>query len=831
MVRHFASSTHAATSGRHRHCPRFDTLESRLVPGEALFGMLSMSSMLGTALVTQPPGTLGSVRLEIDGQDLYDIESTAIVARQAPCETTHTPDSTDTRDAVAGLPATRVTPAPLLRGRNRELQRPEVVASSTAVTAPNSVAIVTPALRAAPSLRIGALIAPVQPKTNVQPSQPTDYRPAVAFEANVGQTDSQVRFLSRSSGYTLFLTPSEAVMLVGNETDSHAATESSVVRMQYIGANPDTKTVGQNELAGKVNYYVGQDQSQWRSGVPTFGQVTYQNLYPGIDLTYYGNANRELEYDFIVSPGVHTDAIQLKFTGADDVRIEDNGDLILGAGNTQLRQQKPFAYQEIDGVRRQVPARFDLSSGDVTTIRFEIGAYDTGRPLVIDPVVGYSSFHGGNNTDSAEKVAVDSAGNAYVVGFTNSTNFPTPNGLQKTKVGLIDAFVSKVSAQGTLAWSTYLGGTQSDYARGVAVDAAGTVHVTGNTRSGFNFPILNAFQDRYGRGGWDAFVTKLNTAGTLTYSSYLGGTGDDIGRGLVLDAAGNMYITGSTDSTNFPKLNATQAAKGGLLDAFVTKMKADGTALLFSTYLGGAENEFGNDIAVDPAGNYYVTGQTVSPNFPIVNPFQPQYGGSFFDAFATKYNAAGTIAYSSYLGGNDIDRGFGVAADSAGNAYYSGQTVSTNFPTVNAFQGVNGGLTDVYLTKVAPNGSSLVYSTYLGGLGSDVNWGGLHVTPNGIVTISGGTDSANFPTVQPIQATKNTIRDVFVSVFNTAGSALTFSTFHGGNALDDSYNLDVDANGNIYVVGETYSSNFPVVNPWQPNKNTFTDGFVLKIVP
>jgi hypothetical protein len=291
-----------------------------------------------------------------------------------------------------------------------------------------------------------------------------------------------------------------------------------------------------------------------------------------------------------------------------------------------------------------------------------------------------------------------------------------------------------------------------------------------------------------------------------------------------------MYITGSTDSSNLPKLNAAQATNGGYLDAFVSKLKPNGQALEYSTYLGGNENEFGSDIAVDAAGNAYVSGHTVSTNFPTKSPFQSQYGGGFFDGFATKFNATGGLAYSSYLGGNDFDRGFSVAVDTAGNGYYAGQTWSKNFLTANALQPTHAGNTDVYVTKVAPAGT-VVYSTYLGGSHADLNWGGLHVNAAGAVYVSGGTESANFATVQPIQAVKGNIRDAFVSVINAAGSALTFSTFLGGNAMDDAYAIDVDSAGNIYLAGETFSTNFPTASPWQPNKNTFTDAFVVKIAP
>jgi hypothetical protein len=832
MIRRRQSAIRAANLARQKvYRPQLDVLETRLPPGDALFSLLSAIYIPTTAVPADIPSRERvaaadpvlpalATQFSVFGDNSVSERSTTSrstyqsTTESAPFESSELPfDFAPIRGQV--LRAPYVTP-PISQG---------TLGESYSLIAPNAASPTTTIPTASPS-RDGSMLAlrqsPLSPKGQQPP--PVQQRSPVSFEANVGQTDAQVHFLTRGAGYDLYLTSTEAVVRMGN-TDT--ADAPSVVRMQYLGANPAPEVSGRIELATKVNYFHGRDSSQWQSGVSTFAQVEYQNLYTGINLVYYGNSQDELEYDFIVSPGADPGAIKLGFDGADRVRLDETGSLLLSVGDHELRQHAPVTYQEVNGVRKAVPSAY-IQIGN--QIGFSVGDYDLTRPLIIDPVISYSSYHGGNNTDSAESVTVDAAGNAYIVGFTNSSNFPSQNGAQKTKAGLIDAFVTKITPQGTVAFSTYFGGEKSDYARGVAVDAAGTIYVTGNTFSKNTFPVLNPFQSNYNRGKWDGFVAKFNGTGTLTYSTYLGGKGDDIARSIAIDAAGNMYVTGQTDSPNFPRVNAWQNTPGGILDAFLTKINANGQSLGFSTYLGGIQNEIGYDVAVDAAGNIHVTGHTVSTNFPTLNPFQPAYGGGFFDAFVAKFNPSGGAVFSSYLGGSDLDRAFAVAVDPAGNAYYSGQTWSANFPTLNPLQGALAGNTDVFVTKVTPAGVR-VYSTYLGGKEADLNWGGFAVNSAGSAYIVGGTESADFPVVQPLQATKSAGRDAFVSVINPAGTALTLSTYLGGNNYDDGYGLALDGNGNMYVVGETYSTNFPLQNPWQATKNTFTDGFVTKIAP
>jgi hypothetical protein len=669
---------------------------------------------------------------------------------------------------------------------------------------------------------------------------------AMSFEANRGQTDASVNFLARGAGYTLFLKPTEAVFQLRsadnqlrnrNQQSTISDQRSKVLRMKLVGADAAAAVAGADELPGKVNYFTGNDPDQWRTDVPTYARVRYSDVYPGIDLVYYGN-QRQLEYDFVVEPGRDARAIKLQFAGADKLEVNAAGDLLLSLGEGVILQPKPVVYQEVNGERRVVEGGYALGADG--RVAFALGEYDRGLPLVIDPVLVYSTYLGGSDSDQANGIGVDSAGNAYVAGFTASTNFPTANALQAANGGFQDAFITKINAAGTaLVYSTYLGGNAQEQSRGFTIDSAGNAYVTGVTGS-TNFPTANAVQATKGATNEDAFLTKLNAAGNaLVYSTYLGG-GDssEFGQAVAVDSAGNAYVTGVTFSTDFPTVNAIQAAKGGgSVDAFLTKFNAAGNALVYSTYLGGSANDTGFGVAADASGNAYVVGETESTNFPTANALQAANAG-LRDAFVAKVNATGSaFIFSTYLGGSgDIDVAQSVAVDSAGLAYVAGQTSSTNFPTANAFQGTNGGTTvtqDAFLTKFNAGGTALVYSTYFGGSGGEIAFG-VAVDSSGNAYIAGTTSSlSTLPTANAIQCTRSGNQDVFVAKFNSTASALVYSTYLGGSANDNGRMVAVDSAGNAYVTGMTFSTDFPTVGPIQ---STFAggagpagDAFVFKL--
>ena len=598
------------------------------------------------------------------------------------------------------------------------------------------------------------------------------------FEANPGQTDEQVKFLARGTGHTLFLTPTEAVMVFTKREQTAKSrlqgarlrpeeavhVTRTVLRMTFVGANPEPRVVGAEELPDKANYFIGNDPAKWRTNVPTYARVQYTDVYPGIDLIYYGS-QRRLEYDFVVRPGADPRTIALGFQGADKLEVDPQGDLVLHTGAGEIRQRKPVIYQEIGGVRREIAGGYVLKGE--SRVGFHVAVYDTSRPLVIDPALVYSTYLGGSADDAGVGIAVDAAGNAYVTGSTASANFPTTAGAFQTTLGGggvgFDAFVTKLNSTGSaLLYSTYLGGSNNDDSGvGIAVDGAGNAYVTGSAFS-TDFPTTpGAFQSSFG-GVRDAFVTKLNPTGsTLVYSTYLGGTGDDGGVSIAVDTAGSAYVSGFAQA-GFPTTTAAfqPGFGGGPYDAFVTKVDPMGSALVYSTYLGGSgDDEVFGGLAVDASGNAYVTGFTTSANFPTTpGAFQTTFGGAgplgFGDAFVTKLNSTGSMpVFSTYLGGSGDDFGAGIAVDGNGNAYIAGSTASTNFPTTpGAFQTTFGGsgplgLGDAFVTKLNPTGSALIYSTYLGGSGDDFATRiAVDVLPNPSAYVTGNTASTNFPT-------------------------------------------------------------------------------------
>ena len=690
----------------------------------------------------------------------------------------------------------------------------------------------------------------------------------MSFEAAREQNKAGFNFLARGAGYALFLKPSEAVFVLarqggGAETQKQSAQSSAeqriktrpdnddavavaphddspkVLRMKLVGADETAAVEDADETEGKVNYFIGSDPARWRTGVATYGRVRYGEVYPGVDVVYYGN-QRQLEYDFHIAPGSDARVVKLQFDGADKVEVDAGGDLLLTLGESVVRQPKPFVYQEVAGARRAVEGSYTVGADG--QVGFRIGEYDRAAPLVIDPVLVYSTYLGGSGGDQGLHIAVDSAGNAYIVGVTNSTNFPTANPIQAVNAGgggFGDAFVTKLNAAGSaFVYSTYLGGNASDQGRGIAVDSAGNAYVTGVTNS-TNFPTANALQATKGSNGDDAFVTKLNASGTaLVYSTYLGG-GDsaEFGQAITVDSAGNAYVTGNTFSNDFPTVNPIQATEGGgSTDAFLSKLNAAGSALVYSTYLGGNDNDSGEAVEVDSSGNAYVGGDTFSPNFPTANPIQAANSGNG-DVFVLKVNAAGTaLVYSTYLGGSARDACEDLAIDSSGNAYATGDTESTNFPTANAFQGTNGGTTlaqDAFVTKINAAGNALVFSTYLGGTGGEIGFG-IAVDAAGNIYVAGATGTnTTFPTANAIQCTRAGDADVFMTKFNPAGSALVYSTYLGGADNDESRGVGIDSAGNAYIAGRTSSTDFPTLNAIQSTfggeTSPFGDAFVTKI--
>jgi len=688
------------------------------------------------------------------------------------------------------------------------------------------------------------------------------------FEANQGQVDSTAQFIARGRDSQFLISPDAVQFVLGKMTAPRAFSARSV-RMQFVGANDRAQISGREELSGKINYLVGNEPARWQTGVATFARMDVGQLYPGVNLTYYGN-QRQLEYDFTVAPGAEPGVIAIRFDGADKITVSSGGELVLNLGDSEIRQPKPVVFQTVGGARTEISGGYKML--DAHTVAFAIGDYNHSLPLVIDPILSYSTYFGGNADDIVWKVAVDTNGFVYVAGQTLSSQFavnPSLSGAFQTNYqgGLQagDAFVAKFSNNGSnLVYFTYLGGNADDAAYGLAVDAAGDAYVAGATASP-NFPTKNAIYTNisgvsipYAGYPADVFVAELAPGGSnLVYSTYLGGENADAAYGIAVDLSGNAYVTGFSYSTNFPVTNAIQnhlACHPNTIyvnnnaNAFLTKIGPGGTNLLYSTYFGGTNYDLGKGIAVDSAGAVYLAGFTDSTNFPTTNAVQP-FLGSFtnavpsFNAFAAKFAQPSTtnltLVYSTFLGGTNNDQAFGIAFDSAGNAYVTGGTTSPNFTNTAGFfneltNNLNGLIltTNAFLVKLGPKGTNLVYSAVFGGNSIDVG-SGVAVDPLGGAFVCGTTASTNFPTLNATNyfaMTNSGGDDVFVTAFNTNGTALIYSVYLGGANNDFGYGLALDPAGNAYVVGQTLSSNFPTNNALQAALDGPSDAFLAKIL-
>jgi hypothetical protein len=642
------------------------------------------------------------------------------------------------------------------------------------------------------------------------------------FIANQGQRDKSVAYYAQGGRHSITFTAKEVVISL----------DETILRTRFVGTRA-TQPVGAERKATRVNYLIGSDLDRWQTDIPTYGKVVYDDLYPGIDLHYEGQAGT-LKYTLVVAPGADVAQFRLAYEGADGLRLDETGDLLIFAGGDVLRDTKPYAYQEIGGRRVEVDVAFAMH--DAYTIGFAVrGGYAPGYPLVIDPTLEYGTYLGGSADDQVRSIVVDGGGSIYVVGDTFSTDFPTRNAYQEEQP-YYDVFVAKIdptqNGDASLVYATYLGGSGTESGNDIAVDETGNVYVAGITMSS-DFPYKNGFQ-----AGRDivtmVFISKLGAAGNeLLYSTCMGFRWGIVkgstGKSIAVDGNGHAYITGMTQYDNFlVTQNAYQQTPGGFSDAFVVKIDTTqiGTdSLLYSSYLGGSGVDWGYGIATDGAGNAYVTGKTLSPDFPSENPYQPTQASSY-DAFVTKIDTTqsgnDSLVYSTYLGGDRDDYGYGLALDGSGNAYVTGYTESTDFPTQNNYQG-DQPAADAFVTKLNPAGNALVYSTYLGGSDSDCGQDiALDNAANAYVT--GYTQSTDFPTQNSYQGDQPAV-DVFVTKLNPAGNALVYSAYLGGSGNDYGQGIAVNGNDNTYVTGYTESTDFPTQNGYQGDQSA-TDGFV-----
>ncbi len=649
------------------------------------------------------------------------------------------------------------------------------------------------------------------------------------FEQNKGQTETEVKYLAKANGYQLFLTQTETVFSLKN---------SDQIKMSFVGANKDAELQGENKLVTVSNYFSGQDQSKWIKGIPNFGEVSQKAIYQGIDAKYYGIENKQVEYDFIVSPNADANQIKLNFDGAKNINIDESGNLILKTENSELVQHKPVAYQIIDGEKNAVAVSYKLTENQVS---FTLGEYDKSQILVIDPALSYLTYIGGTGADTVDDIAVDSQGNAYIVGGTDSLNFHGQTRASNDKTGI---YVGKLDSTGqNFLYLTILESEDDDgvFFSAIALDAVGNAYIAGETY-GRNYPTTaNSFQPRKSictpfvtcSFNTEAVVTKLDVNGAISYSTYLGGANSEFAGDIVVDSLGRAYVVGDTTSgVSFPKKNEFQGtglAGGG--DAYLTVFNSDGTDIIYSTGFGGNSREQGRGIALDSANNACITGNTESNGtFPVKNAFQTASGGGK-DAFVAKFNPSlsgdASLIYSTFLGGSGTDFGNAIAVNSLGQAHITGQTGSVNFPLANAFRSTNQ-INEAFVTVLTANGG-LLNSSFLGGAdqeeGDDIKLG-----PNGLIYVAGNTTSNNFPLALPFQATRGGLKDAFVTKLRF-GSGVLSSSFLGGN--NDEVDNDIAIRGNnIFVTGTTISNNLATTAGVV--KQSFgggaKDGFVAKMV-
>jgi IPT/TIG domain/Beta-propeller repeat len=724
----------------------------------------------------------------------------------------------------------------------------------------------------------------------------------LSFEPNLGQAPAEARFLSRGPGFNLFLTRQGAELAL-EQLESYSGVPSvrlfhgdplrrrerrsavaSVLSLTFSGANQASEDMGMDQLPGRSTYLIGTDPQKWHSGVPTYARVKYKELYPGVDLVFYGNP-QHLEYDFVVAPKVDPGQIVLSLSGASRVRLDSQGNLRIAVAHGEVDFRKPVIYQQEEHGRRKIAGSYFLASND--TIRFQVGSYDRNRTLIIDPVLDYSTYLGGSSDEFGFGMAVDSSGDAFVVGETTSTDFPTTAGAVQTannsSSGTI--FVTEINPTGTaILYSTYIGGSGTDTPARIALDSASpaNVYITGNTCSP-DFPTTsNALMPTFvgapcaGTGGGTGFVTKFNPAlsgtGALLYSTYLGGNGGnsscvyvgDAGTDLAVDAAGDIYVTGSTCSTNFPTttggFQTVNHGGGNFQNVFVSRIdptKTGNSSLVYSTYVGGSGPGFGDvayGIAVDSAGNAYITGVTDSPDFPTTSSaYQQAYppgGPAFITRVDTTATGSASLVYSSFLGGStNGTAGFDIGLGPNNVAYVTGFTLASDFPvTAGAYLTNASNVTFLGLIDTSKSGeSSLAYSTYLGPSSGDSGEGnGIAVDSQGNAYIAGDTYSTAFPiTPGAFQTSFSGCAGGFISELRPLGngsSDLAYSTFFGGtepssicpsNGIGSfgAWDVALDSSDNAYVTGGTGATDFPIspANAYQTSLKGSSDAYVAKL--
>lgn len=673
-----------------------------------------------------------------------------------------------------------------------------------------------------------------------------NWRPApeIHFEPNVGQAEPGIRYVSRGARSELLMRDTSVALQLRGKDGA-----ASLLSLSWADAAANTRSAapmarpqGEVRQAGVTNFLIGRDTSRWRTGVSHFGKVRYREVYPGIDLVFYGNGE-ELEYDFVVRPGARASQVRLRFSGHRQLRVNGDGDLVLtmagGETASEVIQRRPRVYQDRDGNRVEIASSYALHRDGTVGIR--LGDFDAERELVIDPVLSYATYWGGASDDLAPELALDQAGNVYLFGDTNSSNLPVTTGAYKTTRpgGPFDNYVTKFGTDGKVIWSTFVGGANDETAAGIAVDATGSVYLLGSTNSN-DFPVSTtapqATRASGGQMGTDVFIAKLNATGTaLVYATYLGGNNDDTPVDIAVNSSGEAFVSGFTLATNFPTTNGALKTRDDavLIEGFVTKMDATGARFAYSTYIGGTVGELVSGIAVDQQGNAYITGSSFSPDFAVTAGAAQSTRRGVSDAFILKLNPFGSaVVYNTLLGGSTgSDTPLDIAIDTAGNAYITGVAESSDFPvTLGALQGTRQGTSDTFIAKINPTGSTVVYATYLGGNGTERGESIVVDAAGSAYLLITSTSTAGLTPVQGFQNAGAGGADLFVAKLSVDGNTVVQSSFLGGNGTESGRSIAVDARDRAYVSASTTSTNIAgTAGSAQPAAAGGRDGFWARL--
>lgn len=670
------------------------------------------------------------------------------------------------------------------------------------------------------------------------------------FISNEGQWPDSVLFVCNSGSRALWFTESGVHFKFVRNVPSEAASRSTgfsgmsdrsktmkkfnfdpghleyhTISTKFVGANYGEPVYGKNKLSFYINFYKGNDPSKWKSHVPVFESITYENIYPGIDLKYYGK-QKKVEYDFMVSPGANPSQIRIKYDGIKSLHLSDDGDLIIETEWGQISESRPYVYQITDGKKKEIRASFKLHSP--SEVKFELlESYDYKSTLILDPVLSYSTYFGDYSVDYALSIDLDSQGNMLITGFTHLP-FPTFNAIDSTWNGDWDVFITKISSSGQeLIFSTFLGGRFSEWGYAAKIDNFDNIYIAGYTGSE-DFPSQGGFDTTQNIGTDDGFLVKFTPeCDSIIYSTFVGGSGLDWIYGLDVDNDGYAYVCGVTNSPDLDFLTAYNREIVGSFDAFLVKVSPGGDTASFGTFLGSSSGDAAFDVCVDESGNAFITGSAGADDFPISNPAHQALNGSSADVFVAQFSTNdSSLVYSLVMGGISDDEAFDIDIDAFGNAYITGRA-GGGFPMINAYDSTYNFGVDLFFAKIEAETGNPIFTSYLGGRFEEYGYC-IAVDEENRIWLSGSTWSDNFPTYSAYDDTHNGRADIYLACLSPSGSQLLFSTYLGGSDWDDGLAMILDTMRNVYITGRSQSPDFPTINPIQAEYGATNDVIIAK---